>query len=181
MQISFKGQLVSNMNIKRAGYDFPAKKASIVELNPLEYHDLRTLREINELWDGTLASCICKDAECINIGQADFNPQKFFVLTTQRENFKRMNPDDILAEAEVVLNQPSKGKIYLEYLQVDPDNMFDSEAKLYEGLGTTFLNFLKKHYNGLEIHLNAVCSAVDFYLKNGFTLVKNSTLMKFVK
>ena len=44
-----------------------------------------------------------------------------------------------------------------------------------------FLNFLKKHYNGLEIQLNAVCSAVDFYLKNGFTLVKNSTLMKFVK
>ena len=57
-QISFRGQFVSNINIKKAGYPIPAHKASIVEVNPVNNNDLRVLKEIHELWNGNFTNCI---------------------------------------------------------------------------------------------------------------------------
>lgn len=181
-QISFKGQFISNINIKRAGYPLPTHQAAIVEADPLKFHDLKALEDVDRLWDGNFSRCIYKDAYRINLNNAPDSKQKFFILTDQKENYNRLNSDDILAEAKVVLDYPVKGKVFIDYLQVQPENSFDSNNRTYEKLGTSFLSFLKKYYNNSEIGLRSLHSTVDFYIKNGFKLVrKDSTLMRLVK
>ena len=180
-QISFKGTLITNMNVRKAGYTLPTHKVSIVRVNPNNEADLRALREVEDSWQGNFTKQIYKDAERINSGIIPEFPETFFIMTEQKDKFSKLNPDDILAEAKIIRDFPAKNKIYIDYLQVQPDNSFDSPIRTLEGLGTSFLKFIKNHYKGKELSLRSLFSTIDFYKKNGFKLVrKDSNLMKYI-
>ena len=181
-QISFRGQLITNINIKKYGETNSTRQASVVKMNPLKYRDLNTLLGVCDLWNETFAGTIYKDADRINISRTNLDLRKFYVLTEQRQSYERVEPEDVLAEAEIVIDYPDKNNIYLEYLQVQPENMYESGSQLYKGIGSSFLSFLKDYYKNKIIQLRALPTTVDFYIKNGFKLVRHgTTLMKFPK
>lgn len=166
--LSFTGNFISLINIKKLKPFTMPVKISVVEADPLVSEDLRALREVNDLWRGNFSNVIYKDAAAINnIGIPD-EIQKFFVLTRQKENFNRLKAEDILAEGKIILDNPDKNSIYLDYLQVQPDNMFESENRIYKGIGSAFLDAIKALYKGKEINLHSLYSTLDFYKKNGF-------------
>ena len=165
-QISFKGNFITNANIKRAGVIPMPCKISVVELDPLKSKDLKALERLGEMWISDLSFNIFKEAQRINENGINKDNLQFFVLTEQKENFKNINPHKILAEASIIVDYPGKDKIYLDYLQVDPMSMHNTDGRVYKGVGTAFLKFLKKYYKGKEIQLRTLISATNFYLKS---------------
>ena len=105
-QISFKGTLITNMNVRKAGYTLPTHKVSIVRVNPNNEADLRALREVEDSWQGNFTKQIYKDAERINSGIIPEFPETFFIMTKQKDKFSKLNPDDILAEAKIIRDFP---------------------------------------------------------------------------
>ena len=174
-EISFKGNFISHLNIQKI---YPIKmpfKVSVVELNPLDNRDLRALRDVDDLWEASFSGNIYKEAASIhNIGEAD-EAQKFYVLTRQMKNFENIFPDDILAEAKIAEDSFNGRSVNLDYLQVHPEHLYDSEVREFKGLGRGFLDFFKQLYKGKEIDLHSVFSARDFYFKNGFHPVERDS------
>lgn len=178
--INFKGKFISQIDIKKLPLNKPVK-VSAVELNPLLKSDLKTLREIDDLWNVEFSNYIYKDAVAINSLIDSHENKKFYVLTRQKTDYENLNAADILAEAKILLKQ-SDNSIYLDYLQVDPDNNYYSQqCKLYKGIGTAFLNFFKSAYKNQKIKLHSLFSCTEFYKKNGFQSVSpNSNNLYFI-
>ena len=169
-KINFKGSFISTVNISKIRPLSAPVKVSAVELNPLDNRDLKVLQKVHSLWSANFSGVIYKDAEKINLTEIPDDTQKFFVLTRQKNNFENLCAEDVLAEIKVI---PEGSKsIFLDYLQVQPDNMFDSDNRIFKGIGTAALNFLKKLYNGKEINLHSLYSSRYFYEQNGFRPVE---------
>ena len=166
--INFKGTFITCTDIKRANKNSSPVKVSAVRINPYDKRDLKALKEVHDLWDGQFSKKIYKDA--IRVIKEELPPEdyKFFILTKQHTNFDNLVPDDILAEAQIVLNHPNQNSVYLDYMQVEPQNMYESEYRVYKGIGSAFLDFFKKMYKGKNIHLRSLISTQDFYKINGF-------------
>lgn len=166
--ISFNGKFVSNINIKKAGAIANEFKTSIVEINPYSKNDLKTLREVHELWRGHFSRLVYEEAVKTSIDKIFSEENKFFVMTMQRGNFDVLDGNDILAEAKIILNKPEKNYVYIDYLQVNPEDMHGSNYRVYKNIGTNFLNFFKENFSKKTIHLHTIESARTFYMKNGF-------------
>lgn len=174
-QVNFQGKFISHINIKRTTPSSSSIKASIVELNPVDNSDLKVLHSVHNLWQTNFSNNIYRDALSINYINIADTEQKFYILTMQSKNFNKLRAEDILAESKIITNKPNKDSIYLDYLQVHPENMSESENKIYKGLGSNFLDFLKKHYNGKEINLHSLYTTIEFYLKNGFHQIASNS------
>lgn len=173
--ITFTGNFISHINIKRVKPINITQKISVIEADPLNFHDLEALREVNDLWQGNFSNNIYKDANAINNIAIKDEKIKFFILTHQKNNFNNLNAEDIIAEGKIILKHPKENSIYLDYLQVQPDNMFESENRIYKGIGTAFLDFIKDLYKGKEISLHSLYSTLDFYMKNGFRPIERNS------
>lgn len=179
--ISFKGKFISSIYINKFRSFEPPVKVSAVEINPLNSRDIKALKDIHSSWGSHITEKIYKEAEQINQALMPSKDEKFFVLTKQKENFANLNSRDILAEAKIIRDLPDNNSIYLDYLQVQPSNMFDSTIKEFEGIGSKMLDFLKSRYKKKEIHLYSLGSSIDFYLKNGFIPESKKTNRLFYK
>ena len=180
-EINFKGNFITRLNVQKIYPTTKKLEISAVELNPLDNKDLRVLRIVDELWNAGFSKNIYKDAASIhNVGLSD-EAQRFFVLTRQMKNFENILPDDILAEAKVIEDTFNGRSVNLDYLQVHPEQKYDSECRKIKNIGSAFLDFLKNRYKGKEIDLHAVFSSLDFYFANGFRPIEpNSNNLYFI-
>lgn len=181
--ISFGGQYVTSANIlkKNLKGKFNSCKGSIVEIDTLNNRDIKALLEVSDKWQQEYSREIYDNARFINEMKYRSLLSRFFVLTTQKSNFAKLNPDEILAELQFSVSS-KLNKINLEYFQVDPKSNFWGIDRLYKKVGTGFIDAMKFLYKDSDITLSPAPSAIKFYLKNGFKFIEDSSyMMKFSK
>lgn len=165
----FTGQYITDGIVKRTDNSlFPYERVSVVELDIDNKHDYHLLKKLNKDWkDSQLSYVIYKDAKRLRRTYDVSETHKFYVITTQNGGYEKMCANDVLAQAEIGQEKDSN-VVWLEYLQVKPDCMYDKKDSLYKNVGTAFTNFIKEQFVGKKIVLCPTHSAIDFYYKQGF-------------
>ena len=167
--INFKGTYITPAIVKKFDGDknYPQKEVALVELSPISYNDMSVMNRISYEWgnNGTLATDIRDTFSDHYVAYDEFPREKFYVLTEQKRNFDKLDSLEVLAVTQ--LKNIPEG-IFIDYLQVAPDYCADNTNSLFRGVGSAFLNSIKKLYTHKNIILNSLESAVQFYKKNGF-------------
>lgn len=187
--ITFQGNFKSSVIIKKIGNssNWIDKKCTFVELDPKLYEDREMLHQIRSRWcddipggtyaveiDNSFTNCYLQaieHGEDILDLPAKESPDRFFALTTQKQDFETLNPDMVLGLSKTKKETPNK--IQLDFLQVDPDNYHNARYRTYKQIGTALVEALKTIFKGNRIELFADFDAIPFYEKLGFQKVKN--------
>lgn len=178
-EISFSGIYKKPVTIKKyTGGQYIPYQASIVKA---EESDFNVLQKVKELWNRPLLNIILDEPQCMN------KTKHIYVLTKQKDNFKNLKPEDILAMAAIKeynfcdLNT-------LEAIQVHPDiektnvtiysrikNYIlkklhkDNEQKLdYKEVGTNLVKTIQEYHCDKVMDLCPINTASRFYRKLGF-------------
>ena len=181
--IIFGAKYITNAPVKKFNYikaKFEPYNASFVQIEPSNRTDYSAIKEIVKNWEyGMFTREIFKTIQKLRDGELPDSLVKVYAVTKQRNNFEKLRDDDILAIGEIT--KKSDKDIELEYLQVNPDLIYDYEQKKFKHTGSAFLNILKG-LNGIRsIVLNSVYSATEFYEQNGFKLIDSSKLKYYWK
>ena len=180
--ISFGAKLVSKQNIKKFvenSYKAEDELVSFVKINPKSFYDINALGIVAE------RNKKCTFAEDIYNDALDFFRQEptagnVFALTTQKNNFSKLDPNKILGLAEVLPNGCKKDGVFMDYILKIPSNTKTATEKFCK-IGTGMLDGIKEFYKNKKISLYSLADAVEFYKRNGFKCIsKNSTEMEFV-
>lgn len=174
--ISFKANYIGSANIKDSYRDKNQVNCNVsfVEVNPQSESDVTTMREVTLNWGrDSYATNIMEYFQYSHFCGEDFDENRFFALTTQKNNFEKLEADDVLALALVF--KESKRRVDLKYLQVDPENNYFSGERRYEGIGRGILQSICKLFENKDIFLQSVKTACEFYKLQGFKQIKNTT------
>lgn len=185
-QVSFKGTFINPVNIKKSdGSKYEKFTASFVELEPTNPKDINALEKVHKNWNQAYSSIIYNSAFCSSV--VPNKSKHYYALTSQKNNFEHINPDEILGVVE--FNKKSKCN-RIEFLQVNPKYITGKSksfiSKLFSlksnenrklppfaRIGSAILDSLKQ-LTDKSIDLYSVGGAKGFYRKNGF--VRNSIL-----
>ncbi len=174
--ISFGARFIKKLPVLKYSYEkklYNPASVGMVELNPLDLRDVKALDSIARDFGGdSFVNNIYIEAKLAykNDNQS-CDDMGIFALTRQRKNFEELNPDDILGVAEI--SKFENGEIELDYLQVHPQYIYSFGPPYIKKIGTAIVNYLKETYE--TIKLSATSSATLFYIKNGFTRVKENS------
>ena len=174
--ISFKAKYINSQyidSIHRKSKK-PDYKVSFVELNPLSSQDVNTVQDVATSWENnsSLATPLCDTFLDCNLIQCN-DDRHFFALTIQRENFKNLLPQEVLGLAQISLKKDNK--ISLDFLQVDPDNIYSAPERNFKGIGKILVKAILDCYSTKDVTLSSTFSAYDFYKKLGFKQIRQSS------
>lgn len=155
--INFGARHIAKTKIlKKASDKYLPREAHIVEFNFRNMNDKKTINILKEKWkDAKYTQMICSSYS---------NNRHVYALTTQKSNFRKLNPDSIMGLADIYLERKNAS---LKFLQVNPKyiNKKDSQAK---GIGKSLMhgivNKLKKQ-KCEYIDLYALPNIKPFYRK----------------
>lgn len=172
--ISFKSNYIDSAKVKRINASgVTDKQVSFVEINPSDYNDQLSINKTAIRWDNKggigFAYDICNSLNRFNEPDFKNHEDRFFALTTQKEQFENLNPKQILALTQVIKFDDDTQ--YVAYLQVDPKNSNKNRKAELRGCGRAMLDSLKKLFSTKNIQLDSVKNAINFYIKNGFESV----------
>lgn len=179
--ISFKANLIRPVSVERMvdEKNYKSIPTSFVELDNTSSQDLQALRKISRSWDNgkSYAWDIYNFFSCSFEEDEDFLLSKrYFAVTTQRQNFEKLSYDRVLGLAQM---NDEDSYYMLEFLQVDPDTNFNEFYRKFKGVGAAMLMALKTLFNSKDIVLRpADSNVVEFYVKQGFELLKESKYMR---
>ena len=168
--ISFSANFKNYVKILKrdqvSGKYFPADVA-FVTIDSRNLSDLRALKEVYDNWgrdvltEGVLNAAVSK-----SYGDKYFSRNKIYALTSQSENFEKLNPSKILGVADIrVLG--SKGNIFLEHLKVCPFLKGEQNPDIKK-VGTAILNSLKAKFVQIFLVSLNKPEVKDFYRRNAF-------------
>lgn len=186
--INFTGTYLFNakINKKDRNNKFIPHEASLVQMHPSSKNDILTLKSTTEAWHEnsnvlSFADIIYDDAKNIHEQELDTGIHKFYALTNQKRDFKKLIPEEILGLTEIT-TFPNSKKINIDIFEVDPENNHWSEERTYKKIGSALLNAIKEIFEGKEITVHSAPSALDFYKKNGFNpIYKDSHNLHYIK
>lgn len=166
--MSFTGQYVASGKVKTNDLLFPTKDVSIVELNPNDKQDFKVLKNLKKGWKfANFPSVILSDAERMKKYPNYAKNFALYVLTTQQDKFEKVDPDKVLAEAEIS-HEKDENKVWIEYLQVRPDCKYGLPDRPFKKVGSAFLDFCKEHFKGKNLVVCPLEDVIDFYDNEGF-------------
>lgn len=174
--ISFKANYINSANIKDSFRDKNQTncKVSFVEVHPQSEQDVKTMREVTLNWGrDSYATNILEHFLYSHFCGDDLDENRFFALTTQKNNFEKLSTDDVLALA--LVGKESKKRVDLKYLQVDPENNYFSSERRYEGVGRGILHSICNFFENKDIFLQSAKTACEFYRLQGFEQIKDTT------
>lgn len=140
------------------------QKVSIVELNPSDRFDLQAIKEVGDTWNTSISKHLAQCAE------NRYRPvgERYFAVTTQNNNYNKLNSDKILSINNFLDSPNSKTKV-LPNMQVDPDKcQYGSFDRKFKGVGSVVLDYLKELSSDATIVLNSLREAIPFYKANKF-------------
>lgn len=113
-------------------------------------------------------------------GNSFYDRIKTYVLTSQTDNFEKLEDDKILAVASVKESIPNIAG-HISYIQGKPDYTYENNSK-YAGVGTSLIKCLQKVYNHITLKSEDSYRVKNFYRKNDFIEEpKNSCCFKWSK
>lgn len=173
---SFGAKFINKIPVKKFDSLNNAYKDSLVsfvQIDSRNRKDVAALMDTAKYWrDGHYADNIAYTARELYLGKMDDNHYQVYALTSQKKQFDNLLSEKILGLIELE-NKPDYAEIL--HLQVDPELIYTNQPPRYKYVGTGILNFLKKFYNK-TLELASVCSAVEFYQKNGFEICSSTSL-----
>lgn len=176
---SFSAKFINYVPVKKLDFinkTYTESSSSLVQIDPKNVMDLLALQDTTRYWhNARYADNIFYTARNLFNCEVSENRYQIYALTTQKEDFEELSPNSILGLVEVK-NKPKTMEIL--HLQVDPELVFANSFPNYKYVGTGILNSLKKLYNK-TIELESACTAVEFYLKNGFKMQNPNKLRLF--
>ena len=140
--------------------------------------DINALHNLSELWDyepNYLNSIL------INYEYCRDKSKIVYVISTQEENFRKLEPEKILGVAELT---KSKKSYKINYIQSRPDCVKSKRARPYKGIGEAMMKPVITLTGRFRIYLDAVSEAVGFYKRLGFQIVQEdicAPLMVLIK
>ena len=148
------------------------KKVTFVELEADNFLDTWAVGMAAKYWpDELYASNIAYCANRIFAKDPKFANKKVYALTTQKKHLHELNDTEILGLAEIT--ETNKHSVELEYLQVDPSNIYSYPEKPLKKIGTRILDMLKQVYRDKAITLTSRSGKTnEFYIKNGFKCIE---------
>lgn len=176
---NFKAKYVGKTNIKKLNPlngNYEKAEAFLLEFDSKNKNDLLVLKNTFEKWKSLFVRNIYQFAENIVADVFDKRKNKIYFFTKQKDNFDKLEINDILALSDVKFKTNKDGNEILEIdrLQVNTA-LIDKQTPAFKYVGTGVLNVLKENFNKI-IELDSVPSAVDFYKKNGFVYLQDSFL-----
>lgn len=184
MQVSFNGNYISPATVQKRGKNgvYNDHKVSFVKIDLSNGSDIFALQKINDTWqNATFITDICDDASFLHENKFFDNGHEFYVLTTQKKEFHKLNPDEILAGTSVSA-RPLLPYVNIEHLEIKPGFQYPEQNRLYKKVGTGMIEALKKVFSKKDITLHSIFSALDFYKSNGFIqLSRDSRDLRFFR
>ncbi len=187
-KINFNGNFIRPTVVKKINKDnkYIPHRVSLIQIDTTNQMDIKALRDTFKIWENdssipSFSDIIYEDAKQIHDKNYDNGFHKFFVLTNQKKHFYKLNYNDILAMSEISAYPHSK-KINIDAIEVHPEHNYWSSKRNFKGIGSAFLDAIKKVFDGKEITLRSVPSAIDFYKKNGFhQITKDSHDLQYLE
>ena len=167
--ISFKAQFIKPVYIKRViDKDKSKCLASFVELNHANINDVKAIEFLHKEW-GDKAKYLKNIYHNIynNFKTRTENPaSKIYALTTQISDLEKLNPNSIQGVVEII---PTPNKdLFISYIQVNPENTYKSEDRIYSKVGTEIIDTLKKLFPRKKLSTISGNISQSFYEKNNF-------------
>lgn len=216
--ISFQGSFIKKVDIKKLGNngEYRPVRANFVEL---DHDDINEIKELSQKWENPKSGMrimVSDDAleppDVMKNKWKQFLPlakkmgvkkvlpflsskvlgTHVYVVTTQKGNFKKINPDDVLGFVKLTSSQDI---CELETLHVRPDcisdkygnqvlfllkcafyNMFGMQDKIkkrpFAGVGESIMSTVKSMFSEKKLTLVPLDEAIPFYVKQGFRRFK---------
>lgn len=180
--INFKGKYIQPITIQRKGLDskFHDYRASLAELKINSQNDLMTINNLNCNW-GNCQTLVNDTAKLFNSLYAKTKPHEdehFYVITTQKENYDKLNQDNILG---ILQTKNKNGKIEIENLQVSPSTNYSAIVRNFKQVGRSLVMAVIKLNSDKSIEILSEFSAMPFYEKMGFVRTGNKTTRMVLK
>lgn len=176
--ITFKAKYISSHQIKQRDNN-SSINVNMVQIDPMSEKDIQSIRTVNSMWKNgrTYADDILDDL--YEYVETNLPHKVFLALTTQKNNFQELIPENILGLGEV-LTEPGSDKIKIKRLQTTPKEEYRNPKRSLSGIGRALLNGIKTMFP-VNIILESKKDAKGFYLKNGFEFIgeKKSLSMIF--
>lgn len=148
--ISFKGTIINkNITPTKIGAAWKKAETTLVKLNPRNTEDMATIRETEDLWKGTNMSGAISE-------QAEICKDPVFVLTTQKEDFYKVNAQNILGmfTTNPLRKETNSSEIYR--IGATPQSGNAQTKHIFSSMLKSFVEFIdKKQKNISEVKLTA--------------------------
>lgn len=170
MAISFKGNYVCDTQVKKNNKPYTL---SFVQIDTKNKSDITALSELDYMYQrksyfGDISDNASLDYRC----NMSFNDKKYYVLTSQKRNFEKLDSDMILGAVQV---EPHENCNEINYLQVIPEQNYSNSNREYKNLGASIVGTILKLYPDKQLMLYSSNSAIDFYKKLGFKQDESET------
>ncbi len=143
-------------------------KANFVKLTADNRDDLKAVNACEQKWKG--AAYIQKIATAAHwLGYRNGTKIDVYALTTQKNNFNKLNPKNILGLAEIRTNEATPQNAELYHLQVKPTAIsINGTNKSYKKVGTSIVRSLQKMYKTITLFSDKTPEVKKFYENLGF-------------
>ncbi len=163
---SFTAKYKNPINIGKLKNKYESYTASFVEIEPQNKDDVSALENAIKYWvNDKFGINALYAVRAARDGSQYYCYHKVYALTAQRDNFEKLNPDEILGVVHVGL--VGDNKLFVEHLQTNPNYLYKTKPE-YVGIGTAMINSLKGLCNMMTLFSSKEKSVKDFYIKNGF-------------
>ena len=153
------------LNHEESRYD--EEQVSLVEIDLGNKDDIKALGKISNDWAcAMLVGNIYSEAKEMSEIEDDLLDYRFFVLTSQKDNFENLDPDKILSICEVEESNDGNDA-FVEYIEANPDCMLTVFPE-YKRVGSALLDGLKYYYNKISLYSIPTEDVLDFYDRNDF-------------
>lgn len=176
-QINFNAKFLNNVTIQKLNpktNNYIPTTASFVEFEPQNAKDFEAIKNAVTNWEGQVfATSIGTNAENIIKGTISNKINRIFMLTTQKDNFEKLDKEKVLglANMEQLPNKPNE----LRYFQVKPDSKFGTNNRKFRHVGKEMLKSIQHIYK--KGQLMASYSAANFYARMGLELIDANMLV----
>lgn len=170
--ISFGAIPISKTTVKKYNKlqkQFTSYPVNFVKIDACNKDDLNAIYETAQKWNkigkpkyAQLISTSCQWMKD--------KPIRVYALTIQKNNLEKLQPDCILALAEMRFNQNNPQNTLLNYLQVRPNAKYvNQKHKInYKYVGSAMLESLKGIYKEFFLFADNDKNVEAFYKRNGF-------------
>ncbi len=172
--INFTANHIKNVNIMKKCYNqYKPCDVALVEMDVKNKNDIKAMEKTTLLWDTTFTSFVLDDMERCSKYTKHPSWLKIYALTTQKDNFEKIQASKILGVLELI-KQGDSAKI--ETLQTNTKYIkekFNPTPK-YKHIGSELVSHVQNQFFDKELFLIPVKKAVDFYKKLGFDFEKGN-------
>ena len=178
--ITFRANYISSeqIKIKSLNDEYAPEKASFIELNPKTLQDISAVEWMMGNWQGNHFT--------ENIYDTFISPASgdtFFALTTQKKDFEKINPKQILG---IALISPSEkdNEINIDFLETAPlytyskRNSTTQNKPFYKWIGSAMIDGILKKFNDKTVSLFATTKSIPFYRAKNFEKYTISGIFK---